>query len=679
MQDIQRLLQIASIPNIADTLSADELGKLGGRIVRDYEKDEASRAEWKKRTEKAMDMALQVAGKRPQPLGPDYSADITLPYLTVAALQFHARAYPAVVQNGQVVKGKVSGEDPTGQKEARAERLAKHMNYQLAEEMAEWDEQMDALLLALPIEGCEFKKTYYEPMKGRNVSEWVRPADFVVHYGTKTLDDCPRMTHILPDYYPHVIAEKMRAGIWREVDLRLDSEDDEEEKPQCILEQHRLEDFDGDGVKEPYIITVHKETKEVLRIKARWEPTGIIVHDGENVHPAFVQEGAQVLPHERLHEGCRLVKVEGELYFTKYSFIPAPDGGFYDIGFGQLVGPMSEAADSIINRLLDSGTLSNLPMGFIGEGLKFANQSAGTGEVRFKAGEFKKIKSTVTGNISDQIHQFKFPEPSMVLFSLLGFVTDQMTSITAVKDIMTGGDTGQNTPVGTTMALIEQGLKVFSAIYKRVYRALGHELRRIRDLNAIYLPVKDYFRVVDSPDPIEIQIMDYQGDETDVQPVADPTVATTMQRMAKAQFAMGLRGDPHINPGEVTKMVLEAADLPTDRLFVEQPPQPPPDPKMIETQAKVEKMAAETKEIYAKIMEMAQNLQTEETKTRTEQFTAMVNAFEKIGPAMALLEEMNGRGMGAMEASPGDAGVFGQDQGIDAGMQGMPPVGPGQF
>lgn len=647
---IQRLLQYSQYPNLCDFIDEDVLRKLGRRVCKEYKLDETSREDWKKRSEDAMDMALQVVEEKTFPW--ENASNVKTPLLTEAALQFHARAYPAVVAGDKIVKGKVTGKDQDGSKLRRADRVASHMNWQLTEEMPEWEEDVDKMLLALPIEGCEFKKIYYCPVKGRNVAEWIRPDCFVVSDKTKVLADCPRQTHVLTRH-PHQIAEMQRAGTYREVELNIGSEDEEQETLQEIYEQHRLEDFDGDGVKEPYIVTVHVESQEVLRVKANWEPTGIVLSDGMTSFAAFDRQGTQVIPSQRLMDAKKLVRIQPEQYFVKYSMFPSPNGSFYDVGYGQLVTPLIRSIDSIINQIIDAGTLANAPPGLIAEGLKLV-QSAG--EVRFKPGEWKRVKAASAAKIADSVFQFQFSGASQVLFNMLAALIDQVKSITSISDAMTGASAGPNEPVGTTMARIDQGMKVFNAAYKRIYRSLGQEFKLLYRLNSIYMPPEQYFRVVDSPEPIEVQIFDYQGDDTDIQPVSDPGVATTMQRMAKAQFVMQV-GAP--NQMEAIKRAFEAAEIDgVDALM--QAPQPPPDPKAIELAAKVEKMAAETEKIRAEIMEIGGRLDLDSIE--------LLIKGMKDDPTR----------VGAMETIPGDQGIFQMGEEMPAGMPGVPMLGPGQ-
>jgi len=271
---IETLIRYAEATNICDELEPSKLTQIGRDVVKWAKLDDASRSDWKKRSKEAMDMALQVVQEKTFPWAG--AANVKYPLITVAALQFNARAYPAIVNGNKIVKGLVNGADPDGSKMAAASRVSSFMNYQLLEEMPEWEEQTDKLLLALPIEGCQFKKTFFDPGQGRNVSEWIRPDDFIVDYKTKNLAACPRMTHRLW-FYPQEIKERQLVGLWSDADLNISKDDIDDEKLQEFYEQHTLLDLDGDGYKEPYCVTVHCDSEKVVRIKANYSQETVMV------------------------------------------------------------------------------------------------------------------------------------------------------------------------------------------------------------------------------------------------------------------------------------------------------------------------------------------------------------------------------------------------------------------
>ena len=321
--------------------------------------------------------------------------------------------------------------------------------------------------------------------------------------------------------------------------------EDDSTTPYIVLEQHCFLDLDKDGYPEPYVVVVEKESREVLRIAAR-----------------FNTEGVQV------DEKGKVVSITPDEYYTKYSFFPNPDGGFYDIGFGRLLGPINASVDTIINQLTDAGTLSNLQSGFIGKGLRIK-----MGDTKFTPGEWKAVNATGT-DIKSQIFPLPVREPSEVLFKLLSMLSQSAKELASVAEIFVGKMPGQNTPATTTMASIEQGMKLFTAVYKRVYRSLAKEFQKIYKLNRIYLDPQVELEILDEP----VEQSDYLGNEKDVIPSADPSAASSQERIQKAQQLMQLLGLGTINPMVVTQRMLEALEEPAPEQLMQQP-QPQPDPK----------------------------------------------------------------------------------------------------
>lgn len=541
--DAQKVINNIQATNLADQMSDVDLARLGSKVCDEFKIDETSRdaAGWTERNTAAMKLALQTKETKSYPWL--NASNIKYPLISTAAIQFNARAYPAVIDGFNVVKGKVLGKW-TDDKQARADRIGQHMSYQLLEEMDGWEEDTDKLLIMLPIVGCAFRKTYFDPIKGYNCSHLVPPDKFVVNYWARDLDTCPRYTHVL-DFYPHEIVEKQRAGLWLPIDLGFpQNAANDDLAPHTFLEQHRLWDLDDDGYPEPYVVTVHKETQRVLRVVARYDETGVKVNDRGQVE-----------------------RIEPVRMFTKYGFIPSPDGGFYDIGFGTLLNPLAETINSTLNQLMDAGHLANTQGGFIGSGVSMKG-----GALRFQPGEWKRVE-TSGSVLRDSIVQLPIGQPSSVLFNLLGMLIEAAKDVTATKDILTGDTGGANMPVGTVLATIEQGLKTFTAIVKRVHRSLKQELACLYRLNSIYLREEDYFRFQDEEGVIARQ--DYAEGDVDVIPVSDPSMATDMQKLGRAQFLQSMQGKG-LNDMEINKRVLEAASIGDIAGLMPQGPAPPP-------------------------------------------------------------------------------------------------------
>jgi len=544
--------------NIAEDLEKEELDEIGRDALEEYQEDLSSRWEWEERNERWMKLATQVVEEKSWPW--ENASNVKYPLLTTAAVQFHARAYPALVPSGDLVRARVIGFDDTGMKAKKAIRISKHMTYQLMEEMSDWEDDMDKLCIYLPIVGCAFKKTYYSPILGRNVSEFVSAMDLVVNYWAKTLEDCSRKTHIL-SLSQNDVLERQRAGLYRNVSLQkntgnskgIDDEisgltaSDMDDAPYKVLEQHTWLDLDDDGYKEPYIVTID-EAGTVLRIVARYTPADIS-YNAQN----------------------EVIKINAEEYFTKFDFIPNPDGGFYGIGFGVLLGPTNDAVNTILNQLIDQGTLATTAGGFIGRGARLKK-----GDTSFQPNEWKQV--TVTGDdLRKNIFPLPIREPSSTLFNLLGMLLDSGNRLASTTDMMVGENPGQNQPATTTMAVIEQGMKVFTAIYKRIYRSLKKEYQKLYELNARYLSPEEYFVVLD-PGKEQIAMIgqgDYDLKSMDVVPAADPNVITQAQRLAKAQALFDLVQLGTVNPQVATMRMLEAQEQPGIAQLVQMPPQQP--------------------------------------------------------------------------------------------------------
>ena len=568
-----KLETILNEENIADKLSEEKLKEIGSKVVAGYEADLKSRAPWERDLERWTKLALQVVEDKTFPWR--NAANVKYPLVSTACMQFNARAYPTLVpSDGQVVKCRVVGADNTGEKAQRAWRISRHMSWQCLEEMEDWDENMDKLLLILPITGTVFKKIYFDSSKQRNESKLIMPTDLVVNYWTKDLDTSERVTEIF-FMSKRLIEERKREGLYRKVDLGDPSGTDDRKKNirdnastdidettnYQLLEQHRYLDLDGDGYDEPYVVIVDKASEQVLRIAPRF--------DNESVF---------------LDEKGKVIKIVPETFYEKFSFVPNPDGGFYDIGFGRLLGSINASVDSSINQLLDAGTLNNLQSGFISKGLRLK-----MGESGFSPGEWKAVNAT-----SDDLKKGIFPlptkEPSAVLMSLLQFLVQSGKELASVAEIFVGKMPGQNTPATTTMASIEQGMKVFTAVYKRVYRSLKREFRRLYRLNRKYLNQETYLDVIDE----QIPQSDYLGNENDIIPSADPNATVAQEKQAKAQFLMQLLGLGTLNPIQVTAFILDAYDIPNKEQFMIQQPQGNPEAEMKQKEAEMKMQLAQT-------------------------------------------------------------------------------------
>ena len=621
---------LVSAPNIAEFFKSEEalkyLVSLGEEVVKEYKEDRQSRIQWEMRQADSLKLALQVVEGKSFPW--QNASNVKFPIVTIAAMQFHARAYPALIDAPNVVKTFVVGDDPQGVETARGERVAGHMNYQMFVEDESWEEQQDKAYLALPILGCVFKKTYFDSVKGINRSVMVLPTDLVVDYWAKDLKSVERITHVLK-WNKNTLIEKIRSGIFIEIELSeppvpeatvFDQAKDEAQGIQdgattnrqySILEQHRYIDLDGDGYKEPYICFVREDTKQVLRIVALYFDQKDVhrVNDGaisrfeSLLEKEEYKDQAEQIKAEieklRTAKDNKIVRIEPMAYFTKIPFIPSPDGGFYDIGYGTLLGPLNASVDAIINQLIDGGTMSNTAGGFLGRGVKIKK-----GNSAFNPFEWKPIDST-----GDDLRKNIFPlpvrEPSAVSFQLLSLLINYTERVSGSVDIMVGQNPGQNTPAETSRTMVEQGSKIFSGIYKRVYRALKEELKLMYRLNELYLEENVHYRDLTSGKGAMISQQDYIKGNIHVLPEADPNIATDGAKIQQAMFLkQSAMSVPGYNLYEVEKRSLKAHKVKgIDQIYPDpkgpNAVPPPPNIKM-----EIEKLKAQGKQQQSQVTMM---------------------------------------------------------------------------
>ena len=512
--------------NIANLLCKEDLATIGLQVVKDFDNDLMSRSSWEKRTEASLKLALQVAETKNFPWA--NASNIKFPLITIAALQYHARSYPVLIDSDLPVKCRVVGDDKDGLRALRSTRVEQHMSYQLLEEDEDWESEMDKVLITQPIVGCAFKKTYFDPIKKHNISENVLAKDLVVNYWTKSLESASRVTHVL-QMTRNEIYERTARGLWVEgvsegrsqqwasvamgdpLQRAQDKaqgmqppEPSDSSTPIEILEQHCHIDFDDDGYAEPYIVYVRRDNKKVARIVARYSKQDVVVNE----------------------KGV-ILSIKAEQYFTKYPFVPSPDGGFYDLGFGVLLGPLNESINTIVNQLVDAGTMANTAGGFLSRGIKLRG-----GNYAFNPMEWKHVDTT-GDDLRKGIVPLPVREPSQVLFTLLNLLINYGERIGGSVDILSGQNPGQNTPAETTRTMAEQGMKIFNGIFKRTHRSLKQEFRKLYRLNQIFVTENTPY-VSNAKSAGIVLASDYEGPVTDVMPTADPSITSDAQRMQQA-------------------------------------------------------------------------------------------------------------------------------------------------
>lgn len=602
MTVIEQLVKFRASKNIAEDLDKELLRKIGADVVDEFKMDRDSRADWENTIDKAMEIAKQaIQGSKTFPW--ENAANIKFPLMAQASIQFAARTYPELIQDGRVVEAFVAGEDPDGKRADRAKRISAYMSYQLLIENDDWESDTDKLLHMLPIVGTVFRKTYYDPIRNRPCSELCDPKDIVIHNSVKSVETARRVTHKLR-LYTNDIVERINAGVYSDVDVKLfndaspssqDNKSDPQDKDKYhdILEQHRFLDLDDDGYQEPYIVTVHEKSGKVLRIVARWDDEGI---------------------KERPEGG--LLCIEPVCYFTDYHFIPSPDGSFYSLGFGTLLLPINESVNSVFNMLLDAGTLTNLQSGFIGGGIRIQG-----GKLKLAPGEWKPV-DVVGGNIRDFIFPLPVNEPSQTLLSLLQLLIQTGKDLSGVVDILPDDQQTQNVPATTIISLLDQRLKPLKAIFKRVYRAFKKEFQKLYRLNSLYLPDQQlYFNILNTQQAIAKS--DFKEPDYDVKPIADPSMSSESQRIVKAQALRAALAEPGgqlLNPQEVMTRWVTELNVPNPGKLIVQPPPPKPSPDDIKTQLQFEELKQQAQKDAAEyqLKLAALQLKQEELKEKSE-------------------------------------------------------------
>ena len=509
------------VRNLASNLDEDELKKIGAQVIEEYRADEDSRHEWMSQHASWLKLYYQ----KDAPVNPPWegSSDESLPLLAEGCTQFSARAYQAMFPSRGFLKAiPVGKEDPNSTE--RAKRVSAHMAWQLLVKDRFYKRNKDRLLQGLPLHGSVFTKTFYDPVLKRNVVKNVRAVDLVLPHGVgpRDLEDIERKTEIIRMSVNKTkilkskgffIAEGVPASFDEANKLDqahasihgLQDSGGDLNKPCIILEQHRLLDLDDDGIAEPYIVFVDKESQKVLRISIRYETDelGTPVNDKEPVE-----------------------------YYTHYPYMENPDG-IYGLGLGHLISQLNRAVNKLLRQHIDAGTLANVgnQSGIISQ------QVAGVagGELRMHLGKFIKVPGT-TDDLSKGIFQFKFPGPTPANMQALQLIAARSDRLATVTEAITGQTEKVMQPT-TILALIEQSLQIFSTVYERVITSWGDELKKIYDLNYKHMDPKEYFSVLDSDGTYRGMNAARQDYAPDLQiiPIVDPKMATEQQRLSKSQ------------------------------------------------------------------------------------------------------------------------------------------------
>lgn len=575
MLRLERKINISRLharANIAELFDEVDLDRIGTWAKRGYERDETSREGWLRQNDAALRLAMQI--KSPKSFPWPNASNVAFPLLTVAALQFHARSYPTLFQGADLVKYRVPGVDPTGALADVGRRISRFMSYQVLDLDEAFEEQHDRLLLNVPIVGCAFVKSFYDRSLGTPISEFVSAKDLAVDYYAKSIDSALRKTQIL-SLYRNEVYERAVSGRFLDIldepwytglapaqqtatqisDDRVSGmkppSDTAEAESIFFLEQHTYMDLDQDGYAEPYIITIEKTTGKVVRIVARWD-----------LEEDVMRTGLQK----------RVGKILAAEYYTKYELLPAPDGSIYGMGFGRLIGPLNEATDTLVNQLIDAGTAATTSGGFLAKGVKVRG-----GAFQLEPWAWKTVE-TGMDDLRKGIVPAPIREPSAVLFNLLSLLINYTQRIGGATDTMVGENPGQNTPATNMKIMVEQGTKIYSGIFKRLWRSMRVEFRKRFVLNGKHLD-----DVVEFGEG-QVRRSEFLGDPSRLIPAADPNLSSEAVRL---QQAIALREAAQTNPAykrdAVERNFLRAlgVDSPDEYYGSVENIPPPKDPKIV--------------------------------------------------------------------------------------------------
>ena len=535
--------------NLAEVIDEKELSRKAQELVSFYENDRAARSEWEERYKQGL-KTLDPDGGLPE--GEDERAArglsiVVHPLIAEAATQFNAKAIAELYPSGGPVKSVIIG-SPDEKLEDQSRRVREYMNYQITQEMPEYFPDLDQMLFHLPLIGHTFKKVWWDANLDRQCSQFVKAEDFVVAPESKDLYTSPRYTHVirmpkndfnryvqngyyLPTKYGGGDALDPSGDVIGEIE-GVDQYDDSSDDVMTLLEMHVYDLFDGvdgeemdDGedddnaVAIPYVITIDYENQNVVAVRRNWK-----------------QEDEMKKRRD---------------WFVSYKFLPGL--GFYGFGLYHMIGGLGKAATGSLRALLDSAAFSNMQGGF-----KLRGRVQG-GDMQISPGEFVDLDSTVD-DVNKAIMPLPFKEPSGSLFNLLGFMVDAGQRFASTADLNIG-DVNPNAPVGSTVALIEQGSKAFSAIHKRLHYAQGQEFKLLAALNAENLPDEFSFSQAGAAEIIYRTDFD---DRIDIVPVSDPNIFSTAQRIAQAQAVLEMaRSAPQLHDlYQAYKRMYEAIRIP---------------------------------------------------------------------------------------------------------------------
>ena len=549
--------------NLADVIDSSILGRIASDLVGYIDDDLSSRQDWEDTYKQGLEFLGMKTEERTEPF--EGSSGVIHPLLAESVTQFQAQAYRELLPANGPVRTQVIGEQ-NEMLVKQAERVKNYMNYQITYEMEEYDPELDQMLFYLPVIGSTFKKVYRDPIKQRAVSNFIHAEDLIVPYGATDLLSSPRITHrITMD--SNEVRKLQLAGFYSDIDIPTDgtSDDTMDEVQESIddiqgihpsnsstdltlyevhtdLDLEGFEDIgvDGEptGLKLPYIVTILEDTNEILSVRRNYKEDDMMKR--------------------------------AQKYFVHYKFLPGL--GFYGLGLTHMIGGLAMASTSILRQLIDAGTLANLPAGFKARGARIRDEDS-----PIQPGEFRDID--VVGNtLQASLMPLPFKEPSATLYNLLGTLVDAGRRFASMADMKVGEMSGE-TPVGTTMAIMERGTKVMSAIHKRLHYSQKMEFKLLSKVFA--QDINPYPYMVSQQFGPEIKAQDFDQ-RVDVLPVSDPNIFSMSQRIALAQSELQLvQSNPEIHGGpqglyQAYRKMYEALGVNNIDGILPPPPPPPP-------------------------------------------------------------------------------------------------------
>lgn len=574
----------ADLINVLDTLDEEVVKDITKKVIQGLKTDYRSVKKYLQDCDEWTKLAVQTIEAKSTPW--QDSSNVKYPLVAMGAIQFQSLVYPVIVHGPNLVRCQVIGAKPSKESFDAAHRVGLHMSWQVLEQMNSWQSDTDRLLLMIAINGTMFRKVFFNPDLQRNDTCLISPANLIVNYSAESFDKLPRATHLFREFRSDVVS-KVRTGFYSNIEIGQpsgmkheevsDSQRAREERtgftlpdqiddttPYAQAEQWMRYDLDGDGYAEPILVTVNLDSGTALRISANYSDRNVI----------------------RDTQG-RVIRIEPKQLYVAYGFIPNPDSAIYSLGLGQLVGPLNKSINSVLNMLIDSGTLSNTQCGLLARGARLKK-----GQSLIAPGQF--IQTDVPPEkLADSIFPIPVKEPSNVLFQLLGLLIDVGHRLSNTTDPQTGENPGQNQAATTTLAVLEQGVKVFKSIYKRIHHSLKQEFKLIFELNSDYLDDLEYFGVV-QPDmereqDAVIGRSDYRTHGLHVVPHSDPTMVSATARMVRQQARNDLVGTGLINVQEHVRRSLEAMDEPDIEALMA------PNPQTKDLKLQIEELRAQLK------------------------------------------------------------------------------------